>query len=296
MGVTTINLADIGLAAKGDMDKFWKILDERLELCKESLILRYNRLNTLNSDASPIHWQHGGLARLKKHESISKLLVGGRTTITLGYAGIYECVMGLIGKSNTTDEGSKLSLDIMNYLKQTVNRWKEEENLGFALYGTPQESLTEKFAKACRRHHGVIKGITDRDFVTNSYHIFVEEEIDAFSKLRFESKYQDVSSGGSVSYVEVPNMQHNLPAVLQIIKFIYDNIQYAELNTKSDCCQKCGFEGEILTNDNLEWYCPQCNNTDKDTMNVVRRTCGYLGENYWAKGRTEEISRRVLHL
>ena len=296
MGVTTINLADAGLAAKGDVNKFWNILDDRLELCKESLMLRYHRLKTLNSDASPIHWQHGGLARLKKHESIEKLLIGGRTTITLGYAGIYECVMGLIGESNTSERGSKLAMDIMIHLKNTVERWKKEENLGFALYGTPQESLTEKFSKACRRHYGEINGITDRDFITNSYHVFVEEPIDAFSKLKFESKYQDVSLGGAVSYIEVANMQNNIPAVLQVIQFMYENIQYAEINTKSDYCQKCGFDGEILVNDELEWYCPQCGNKDKDTMNVVRRTCGYLGENYWNKGRTEEIKNRVLHL
>lgn len=272
MGVTTINLADVGLSAKGDMDKFWRILDERLLLCKEALMLRYERLKTLTSDASPIHWQHGALARLKKHESIAPLLVGGRTTITLGYSGIYECVMALIGESNTSEKGSKLALDIMLKLKETTEEWKKETNLGFALYGCPQEATTEKFAKACRRRHGLIKGITDRDFVTNSYHVFVEEPIDAFTKLKFESKYQDISTGGSVSYIEVANMQNNIPAVLQVIEFMYDNIQYAEINTKSDYCQQCGYDGEILVDDNLEWYCPQCGNRDKDTMNVVRRT------------------------
>ncbi len=296
MGVVTLNLADVGLTAKGDMDNFWKILDNRLELCREVSMLRYERLNTLNSDASPIHWQHGGLARLDKHEPISKLLKGGRSTITLGYAGLYECVMALIGESNTTERGTQLALDIMKYLRATTDRWKKETDLGFALYGSPQESATEKFAKACRRRHGVIKGITDRDFITNSYHVFVGEEIDAFSKLKYESQFQDISSGGSVSYIEVPNMQHNPQALLKIMQFMYDNIQYAEINSKSDYCQKCGFDGEILVNDNLEWYCPNCGNKDKDTMNVVRRTCGYLGENFWNEGRTQEIKDRVLHL
>ena len=274
MGVTTINLADAGLSAQKDLDKFWEILDDRLEMCYEALMIRYERLKTLTSDASPIHWNYGGLARLPKHAPIAPLLEGGRTTITLGYAGIYECVKALIGESHTTEKGSKLAMDIMLKLDEAIKKWKKETGLGFALYGSPQESTTEKFAKACRRRHGLIEGITDRDFITNSYHVFVGEDIDAFSKLKFEAPYQDVSRGGSVSYIEVPNMQNNVPAILEVIKFIYDNIQYAEINTKSDYCMKCGFSGEILIDENINWYCPNCGNRDQDEMTVVRRTCG----------------------
>ena len=296
MGVTTINLADAGLSAQGDIDRFWDILDERLDMCYEASMIRYNRLKTLTSDASPIHWSYGGLARLPKHSPIAPLLENGRSTITLGYAGIYECVMALLNESNTTEKGSILAYQIMNKLRETVNKWKVKTGLGFALYGTPQESTTEKFAKACRKHHGIIKGITDRDFITNSYHVYVGEEIDAFNKLKFESTYQDMSLGGSVSYIEVPNMSNNISAIIKIMQFMYENIQYAEINTKSDYCMKCGFDGEILLDDDCEWYCPNCGNRDKSEMNVVRRVCGYLGENYWGKGRTEDIKNRVLHL
>lgn len=296
MGVTTINLADAGLAADKDLDKFYEILEERLEMCYEAQMIRYERLKTLNSDASPIHWNYGGMARLPKHSSIAPLLEGGRTSISLGYAGIYECVMALIGESNTTEKGSQLALDIMKTLDAKVKEWKAKTGLGWGLYGTPQESTTEKFAKACRRHYGKIEGITDRDFITNSYHVFVGEEIDAFDKLKFESTYQNLSLGGAVSYIEVANMTKNTEAIMKVMQFMYDNIQYAEINTKSDNCMKCGFDGEILLDDNCEWYCPNCGNRDKEEMTVVRRTCGYLGENFWNKGRTQDIKNRVLHL
>lgn len=296
MGITSLNLADVGLSAKKDLNKFWEILNERLDLCKESLMLRYEKLKDVTSDVSPIHWQYGAIARLGKHEPILPLLQEGYATISLGYSGLYECVMALIGQSNTTPEGKQLALAIMKHLKQATLDWKAETGLGFALYGTPQESLTEKFAQAIRQRHGEIAGITDRNFVTNSYHVFVEEPIDAFSKLKYESQFHGISSGGSVSYIEVANMTNNLEAVLKVIEYMYDNIQYAELNTKSDYCQVCGYDGEIMVDDNLQWYCPNCGNRDKDKMNVVRRTCGYLGENFWNGGRTEEIKNRVLHL
>lgn len=296
MGVTSINLADCGLTAKGDINKFWEILDDTLQLCYEASIHRYEKLKNVTSDVSPIHWQYGAIARLPKHAHIGHLLEGGYATITLGYLGLYECVMALIGQSHTTKEGEKLALQIMNHLKETTVKWKQETNLGFALYGTPSESLTEKFAKACRNRHGVIEGITDKDYLTNSYHVNVTEPIDAFSKLNFESQFHAISSGGAISYVEVPNLTNNTIVIEQIIKYIYDHVQYAELNTKSDCCHVCGFDGEMLIDDDLEWYCPQCGNRDKSKMNVVRRTCGYLGENFWGKGRTQEIKERVLHL
>lgn len=297
MGLTSINLADVGLSAQGDMVEFWKILDDRLQLCYESLMLRYEKLKDVTSDVSPIHWQHGAIARLGKHEPIYPLLQNGYATITLGYIGIYECVKALTGQSHTTPEGEKLAVDIMNHLKQHVLDWKKETGLGFALYGTPSESLTDRFAKLTRKRWGVIEGITDRDFLTNSYHVFVEEPIDAFSKLKFESQFHSISSGGAISYIETPNMSHNVPAIVNLIRFMYENVQYAEFNTKLDYCQVCGFEGEILCkDDNKTWYCPNCGNEDKDKMNVVRRTCGYLGENYWNEGRTQEIRSRVMHI
>lgn len=296
MGLTSINLADCGLSAQGNLDDFWKIFDERLELCFESLMLRYEKLKNVTSDVSPIHWQYGAIARLPKHAPIYPLLQDGYATITLGYIGVYECVKSLIGVSHTTPEGEKLALEIVKYMKSKVVEWKERTGLGFALYGTPSESLTEKFANATVRRWGTVDGEEARGFLTNSYHIFVEEKIDPFSKLKFESQFHPISSGGCISYIEAVNLTNNIPAVLEVIKFIYDNIQYAEINTKSDYCQVCGYDGEIMIDDNLEWYCPNCGNRDKSRMNVVRRTCGYLGENYWNKGRTEEIKNRYVHL
>ena len=296
MGLTSINLADAGLSAEGNLDKFWDILNERLQLCFESLMLRYEKLKDVTSDVSPIHWQHGAIARLGKHEPIYSLLQDGYSTISLGYIGIYECVKALIGKSHTTPEGEELAIKIMKHLKATVLSWKEETGLGFALYGTPSESLTDRFARLTRERWGVIEGITDRNYLTNSYHVFVQEEIDAFSKLKFEAQFHPISSGGAISYIEMPNMKDNVEAVLATIQFMYENVQYAEFNTKLDYCMVCGYEGEILCDDNLEWYCPNCGNRDKDKMNVCRRTCGYLGENFWNEGRTEEIKDRVMHL
>ena len=296
MGLTSLNLADVGLSAQGDLDKFRKILEDRLELCRESLMLRYEKLKNVTSDVSPIHWQHGAIARLKPHEPIYPLLQNGYATITLGYIGLYECVMALIGKSHTTPEGEKLGVEIMKNLKAHIVKWKEETGLGFALYGTPSESLTERFAKCLQRRFGRIPGITDRNYLTNSYHVFVGEEIDAFSKLKFESQFHPISSGGAISYVELPNLAQNPDVILTLIKYMYENVQYAEMNTKLDFCMECGYEGEILCDDNLEWYCPNCGNRDKSRMNVVRRTCGYLGENYWNEGRTQEIKERVMHL
>ena len=296
MGLTSINLADCGLSAQGNMDDFWEIFDERLELCFESLMLRYEKLKNVTSDVSPIHWQHGAIARLPKHAPIFPLLQDGYATITLGYIGVYECVKALIGQSHTTTEGEKLALEIVKYMKAKVVEWKERTGLGFALYGTPSESLTEKFANATVRRWGTVDGTDVRGFLTNSYHIFVEEKIDAFSKLKFESQFHPISSGGCISYIEAVNLTNNIPAVLSVMKYIYDNIQYAEINTKSDYCHACGYDGEIMIDDNLEWYCPNCGNRDKTRMNVVRRTCGYLGENFWNKGRTEEIKNRYVHL
>lgn len=296
MGLTSLNLADVGLSAGGDIFSFWKILDDRLDLCKESLMLRYEKLKDVTSDVSPIHWQHGAIARIGKHEPIYPLLQDGYATITLGYIGVYECIMALIGKSHTTKEGEKLALEILNHMKSKVLEWKKETGLGFALYGTPSESLTEKFAKACQKRHGVIKGTTDRDYLTNSYHVFVKEEINPFDKLLFESQFHPISSGGCISYIEMTNMNNNTTAVIQMMRFMYENIQYAEFNTKSDYCHECGFDGEILLDENFEWYCPNCNNKDKSKMNVIRRTCGYLGENFWGEGRTQEIGSRYVHL
>lgn len=296
MGLTSINLADCGLSAKGNIEDFWDIFDERLELCFESLMLRYHKLENVTSDASPIHWQYGAIARLPKHAPIKPLLQSGYATISLGYIGVYECVKSLIGKSHTTDEGAKLALQIVQHMKDKVAEWKERTGLGFALYGTPSESLTEKFANATVRRWGTVDGETKRGFLTNSYHVFVEEPINAFDKLKFESQFHPLSSGGCISYIEAVNLTNNIPAVLSVMEYIYDNIQYAEINTKSDYCQVCGYSGEIMIDENLDWYCPNCGNRDKSKMNVVRRTCGYLGENYWNKGRTEEIKNRYVHL
>ena len=296
MGLTSINLADCGMSAQGNIEDFWNIFEERLELCFESLMLRYDKLKNVTSDVSPIHWQHGAIARLPKHTPIYPLLQDGYATITLGYIGVYECVKSLIGVSHTTEDGEKLALEIVKYMKSKVLEWKKRTGLGFALYGTPSESLTEKFANATVRRWGTVDGEEARGFLTNSYHVFVEEKINAFDKLKFESQFHPISSGGSISYIEAVNLTNNIPAVLSVIKYIYDNIQYAEINTKSDYCHVCGYDGEIMIDENLDWYCPNCGNRDKSKMNVVRRTCGYLGENFWNKGRTEEIKNRYVHL
>ena len=296
-GVVTINLVDVALSSKGDMDKFWKIYEERLELCHRALQLRHERLAKATSDVAPILWQHGALARLEKGESIHELLHHGYSTISLGYAGLYECVKYMTGNSHTDGgEGKEFAIKVMQKLNDKCKEWKEAEDIDYSVYGTPIESTTYKFAKCLKDRFGIVKGITDRDYITNSYHVPVFEDIDAFSKLKLESEFQRLSPGGAISYVETPNLQGNLEAILQIIHFIYDNIMYAELNTKSDYCQKCGFDGEILIDDNLEWYCPNCGNRDHNTLNVARRTCGYIGSNFWNKGRTQEIKERVLHL
>ena len=298
-GVVTVNLIDIGLSAGKDLDKFWKIFDERMELCHRALQCRHERLTGTLSDAAPILWQYGALARLKKGEKIDKLLHGGYSTLSLGYAGLWECVYSLIGKKLTEKEGKELGLKIMQKLNDYCAKWKKEENIDYSIYGTPLESTTYKFAKCLQKRFGIIKGVTDKNYITNSYHVHVTENIDAFSKLKLESEFQALSPGGAISYVEVPNMQDNIPAVLQVIKFIYDNIMYAELNTKSDYCQVCGYDGEIkIVHDDgkLVWECPNCGNRDQDKMNVARRTCGYIGSNFWNKGRTQEIKERVLHI
>ena len=296
-GVVTINLVDVALSSSGDMDKFWKIYDERLELCHKALQLRHERLSKATSDIAPILWQYGALARLKKGESIHPLLHGGYSTISLGYAGLYECVKYMTGDSHTDNgRGKEFAVQVMQKMNERCKEWKEKEDIDYSVYGTPIESTTYKFAKCLKNRFGVIEGTTDRDYITNSYHVPVFEEIDAFSKLKLESEFQKLSPGGAISYVETPNLQNNLEVVIQIIKFIYDNIMYAELNTKSDYCQKCGFDGEILIDDNLEWYCPNCGNRDHNTLNVARRTCGYIGSNFWNKGRTQEIKERVLHI
>ena len=296
-GVVTINLVDVALSSKGDFDKFWKIYDERLELCHKALQARHERLSKVSSDVAPILWQHGALARLEKGESIHKLLHHGYSTISLGYAGLYECVKYMTGNSHTDNgEGKEFAIKVMQKMNDKCSEWKEAEDIDYSVYGTPIESTTYKFAKCLKRRFGTVKGITDRSYITNSYHVPVFEEIDAFSKLKLESEFQRLSPGGAISYVETPNLQNNIEVVLQIIEFIYNNIMYAELNTKSDYCQKCGFDGEILIDDNLEWYCPNCGNRDHNTLNVARRTCGYIGSNFWNKGRTEEIKERVLHI
>lgn len=296
-GVVTINLPDIALSSDKDVEKFWKIFDERLELCHRALQIRHKRLSNVTSEVAPILWQHGALARLEEGESIHELLHHGYSTISLGYAGLYECVKYMTGHSHTDNgEGKELGLEIMKHLNDATQKWKEEEDMDYSVYGTPIESTTYKFARCLKERFGTIKGITDRDYITNSYHVPVFEEIDAFSKLEVESEFQRLSPGGAISYIETPNLQNNLEAIIGVIRFIYDNIMYAELNTKSDYCQKCGFDGEILIDENLEWYCPNCGNKDHNTLNVARRTCGYIGTNFWNKGRTQEIKERVLHI
>ena len=300
-GVVTINLVDIACSSGGDRAKFWKIFDERLDLCYRALMCRHNRLKGTLSDAAPILWQYGALARLKKGEKIDKLLFGGYSTISLGYAGLYECTRYMTGKSHTDEDGGKeFALEVMQYLNDACAKWKKQENIDFSIYGTPLESTTYKFAKCLQKRFGIIEGVTDRNYITNSYHVHVSEKIDAFTKLKFESEFQRLSPGGAISYVEVPNMQSNIPAVLNVIEYIYNNIMYAELNTKSDYCQCCGYSGEIqiVTDDDgkLVWECPSCKNRDQDKMNVARRTCGYIGTQFWNQGRTQEIKERVLHL
>ena len=299
-GVVTVNLPDIGLSAHGNIEAFWKIFDERMELCHRALQCRHERLSGTLSDAAPILWQHGALLRLKKGEKIDKYLHGGYSTLSLGYAGLWECVFSLINKKLTEKEGEELGLEIMRRLNSYTAKWKAAENIDYSLYGTPLESTTYKFAKALQRRFGVVEGVSDRNYITNSYHVHVAEPIDAFAKLSLEAKFQTLSPGGAISYVEVPNMQNNIPAVLLIMRYIYDNIMYAELNTKSDYCQVCGFDGEVeIVKDEdgkLVWQCPKCGNKDQNKMNVARRTCGYIGTQYWNQGRTQEIRERVLHL
>ena len=299
-GVVTINLVDVACSSDGDMDRFWEILEERLELCHRALRCRHERLLGTVSDVAPILWQHGALARLKKGETIDKLLYNGYSTISLGYAGLYEMCVRMVGKSHTTEEGQEFALKVMQKLNDKCKEWKEAENISYSVYGTPMESTTYKFAKCLQKRFGIIPGVTDKNYITNSYHVHVTEHIDAFSKLKFESEFQKLSPGGAISYVEVPNLQNNIPAVLSVMKFIYDNITYAELNTKSDYCECCGYDGEIQikTDDSgkLVWECPNCGNRDQDKMFVARRTCGYIGTQFWNQGRTQEIKDRVLHL
>ncbi len=300
-GVVTINLVDVACTSGGDMNKFWEVFDERLELCHRALMCRHNRLKGTLSDAAPILWQHGALARLDKGEPIDRLLYDGYSTISLGYAGLYECTKYMTGKSHTDENGGKdFALHVMRHMNEACDKWKKESNIDFSIYGTPLESTTYKFAKCLQKRFGIIKGVTDKNYITNSYHVHVAEKIDAFTKLKFESEFQALSPGGAISYVEVPNMQDNIPAVIQVMKFIYDNIMYAELNTKSDYCQCCGYDGEIkIVEDEhgkLIWRCPNCGNEDQDKMNVARRTCGYIGTQFWNQGRTQEIKDRVLHL
>ncbi len=299
-GVVTLNLVDVACSSKGDMEQFWDILDERLQLCYEALMCRHNRLKGTPSDVAPILWQYGALARLKKGETIDKLLYNGYSTISLGYAGLCECTRYMTGLSHTNPEATPFALEVMQRLNDACAKWKADTSIDFSIYGTPLESTTYKFAKCLQKRFGKIEGVTDKNYITNSYHVHVTEEIDAFKKLTFESKFQELSPGGAVSYVEVPNMQNNIDAVLSVMQHIYDNIMYAELNTKSDYCQRCGFDGEIQISSDKEgklvWRCPNCGNTDQDTMNVARRTCGYIGTQFWNQGRTQEIQERVLHL
>ena len=298
-GVVTINLVDVALSSGGDFDKFWKIFDERLELCHKALMCRHNRLKGTLSDAAPILWQYGALARLKKGEPIDKLLYGGYSTISLGYAGLYECCKYMTGKSHTDPAAKPFALHVMQHMNDACTKWKEQHNIDFSLYGTPLESTTYKFAKCLQKRFGLVPGITDRNYITNSYHVHVTEQIDAFTKLKFESEFQRLSPGGAISYVEVPNMQDNLEAVIKVMQFIYENIMYAELNTKSDYCQVCGYDGEISIvqeDGKLVWECPKCHNRDPNKLNVARRTCGYIGTQFWNQGRTAEIKDRVLHL
>ena len=298
-GVVTINLVDVALSSGRDMTKFWEVFEDRLELCHRALRCRHERLKGTLSDAAPILWQYGALARLPKGEPIDKLLYGGYSTISLGYAGLYECVKYMTGKSHTDDEAKPFALSVMQKMNDKCLQWKTAENIDYSLYGTPLESTTYKFAKCLQKRFGLIPGITDKSYITNSYHVHVTEPIDAFTKLRFEAEFQQLSPGGAISYVEVPNMQNNIDAVLEVMQFIYDNIMYAELNTKSDYCQVCGYDGEIEIKEDdgkLIWVCPQCGNTDQNKMNVARRTCGYIGTQFWNQGRTQEIKDRVLHL
>lgn len=299
-GVVTVSLPDIALSSGGDMDKFWKIFDERMELCHRALQCRHERLHGTKSDAAPILWQHGVLARLKSGETIDHLLHGGYSTLSLGFAGLWECVLALNGKKLTEPEGEELGLQIMKKLNEYTAKWKKAENIDYSLYGTPLESTTYKFAKALQKRFGIIKGISDKGYITNSYHIHVTEEVDAFTKLETEAKFQLLAPGGAISYVEVPNMQDNIEAVLEVMKFMYDHIMYAELNTKSDYCQVCGYDGEIQIEENehgkLIWKCPNCGNTDQTKMNVARRTCGYIGTQFWNQGRTAEIKDRITHV
>jgi ribonucleoside-triphosphate reductase len=298
-GVVTVNLVDIGLAANGDMEKFRKVFDERMELCHRALRCRHERLLGTTSDAAPILWQYGALTRLPQGAKIDDYLYGGYSTLSLGYAGLWECVLALSGKKLTEAEGEAIGLEIMRMLNSYTAKWKAEENIDYSLYGTPLESTTYKFAKSLQKKYGIIEGITDKSYITNSYHVHVTEEIDAFSKLSLEAKFQALSPGGAISYVEVPDMQNNIPAVIDVMRYIYDHIMYAELNTKSDYCQVCGFDGEILIAEDmgkLVWECPNCKNRDQKKMNVARRTCGYIGTQYWNQGRTSEIKDRVLHL
>ena len=296
-GVVTINLPDVALSSEKDMDTFWQIFDERLELCHKALQARHKRLSKATSDVAPILWQYGALARLPKGASIHDLLHNGYSTISLGYAGLYECVKYMTGHSHTDNgKGKEFGLQVMQRMNDKCKEWKESEKIDYSVYGTPIESVTYKFAKSLRNRFGVVKGITDRDYITNSYHVPVFEEIDAFTKLKLESEFQKLSPGGAVSYIETPNLTNNLDVVMEVIKFMYENIMYAEMNTKSDYCQNCGYTGEILLDDNLEWYCPECGNRDHDKLNVARRTCGYLGTNFWNKGRTQEIKERVIHI
>lgn len=296
IGVTSINLPQVGLIAKGNRDLFWNILEERLNLAKEMGMVRYNLLKDVTSDVSPIHWQHGAVARMGKGETIGKFLKGGYATVTLGYIGLYEAVKSMLGVSHTSKEGEDFAVEILQFMKAKTIQWREETDLAFALYGTPSENMAGRLCAIDRKNFGVIEDITDKGFYINSYHVDTREEIDAFSKLTFEAKFQEISTGGSISYIEIPNMNHNTEAILEVMKYMYDNILYAEFNTKSDYCHECGFDGEIIINDDLEWECPQCHNKNKDKMNVVRRTCGYLGENFWGEGRTKDIKSRVLHL
>lgn len=296
-GVVTINLPDVALSSDKDMELFWKIFDDRLELCHRALQIRHKRLSKVTSDVAPILWQHGALARLGKGESIHDLLHHGYSTISLGYAGLYECVKYMTGHSHTDESvGKEFGLKVMQYMNDKCKKWKEEEDIDYSVYGTPIESTTYKFAKCLKDRFGVVKGITDRNYITNSYHVPVFEGIDAFTKLKLESEFQKLSPGGAISYIETPNLENNLDVVMEVIEYIYNNIMYAELNTKSDYCQACGYTGEILIDDNLEWYCPNCGNRDHDKLNVARRTCGYIGTNFWNKGRTEEIKERVMHI
>ena len=295
-GVVSINLSQIAIVADGDEEKFWKLFDERLEICYEALMCRHYALLGTKADTSPVHWRYGAIARLEKGETIDELLKNGYSTLSLGYIGIYETTKLMTGKSHTSKDGHEFAIRVMKHLQKTVKDWKAQTGLGFALYGTPAESLCYRFARVDKERFGVIKDVTDKGYYTNSYHVDVREKITAFDKLKFESEFQALSTGGAISYVEVPNMAHNIEAMEELVKFIYDNIQYAEFNTKSDYCQVCGFDGEIIINDDLEWECPNCGNKDKAKMNVTRRTCGYLGENFWNVGKTKEIKQRVLHL